>query len=1028
MVTSDDMQSWAYLLAPTFQFLNSAGKPLTEGWMEVYIAGTRDKYYCASDFNGTLHPFQIPLDSLGANIVLADPSQAYDVYVYNKFGSLIMSRYHVFPSHGGGSSVLNITISSEDGTVTVINDGNGNFDLSIKDTVNRLDLIEQAVSGIVNESFGYAIGHAYTVNLDNTINLINDVASGINYTQDMNGFRLNPGHVYQFNYNAKFSCGENDRTCSGKFYLEGPNSIAQEWLFDLDDTYYHSQSFNGSTVLVIPGDLPYYDVKLKYAWDNAYTNPPDIDLNKISIVDVTTLLSTTVSGISGSYTGGDGIFVNNETNIISVDMDYINSHLNIDASEIIASAVNIATAYTDARVTSVSGDLVNLVAEVSASIPTGTVTQVQSDWTETDTSSKAYILNKPNETTLCAGTNISIEVSGTSAIISSSANSDVTMADLISVSGTLNDKIETVSASIPDVSNYATRTEVNTVSGVLEGQIQTVSAAIPDVSSFITSTQASAIVGAVSSVIENDIPDTSDMATKTWVGNQGYLTSVPSQYVTDTEVASAIATAIASVPAQVQADWNESDSSSKAYIQNKPDNYNLVAGNNIGVSVSGTNIIISASGTDLSNYATHSEVSAVSGNLVELVNQVSASVPAAQVNADWTAVSGKAEILNKPQESELVAGPGVSIAASGNNYVISAVVTGSPVLSGYVTEVELETVSGNIVNLIPDISGLATNEDLQIVSGAIPDISGLATKQEVSSVSGILQTEIEVVSGNIPTDYVNLVAGDNIGISVSGTNIVISASGGDLSSYATHSEVSSVSGILEGQIQTVSASIPDVSSFATESQVIAVSGTLQTEVTAISGIVSTLPTAVPGIVAGSGINVSASGNDYIISCTVTGGGETYNAGDYIGISDNTISVTGITDLVAGNAITITSSGNSAIISSTGEAQVQSDWNVTDSNSKAYIKNKPTIPAAQVQSNWNETNTSSKAYIQNKPTIHTYTGASGISISNDVVTLDNPIGLVAVSGIEITVSGTSAIISASGIMNILGDVETALANL
>ena len=915
MVTSDDMQSWAYLLAPTFQFVNSAGKPLTEGWMEVYIAGTRNKYYCASDFSGTLHPFQIPLDSLGANIVLADPSQAYDVYVYNKFGSLIMSRYHVFPSHGGGSGVLNITISSEDGTVTVINDGNGNFDLSIKDTVNRLDLIEQAVSGIVNESLGYAIGHAYTVNLDNTINLINDVASGINYTQDMNGFRLTPGHVYQFNYNAKFSCGENDRTCSGKFYLEGPNSIAQEWLFDLDDTYYHSQSFNGSTVLVIPGDLQYYDLKLKYAWDNDYTNPPDIDLNKISIVDVTTILLN-----NRNYTGASGVLVNDSNYIISVDMDYINEHLDIDATEIIASAVNIATGYTNVTVSAVSGELVDLINEVSASIPDA---QVQSDWTETDTTSKAYILNKPNETTLCAGTNISIEVTGTSAIVSTT--------------------------------NVATINDVSAVSGYLQNEID-------------------------------------------------------------------------NIPAQVQSNWTETNISDPSYIQNKPDNYNLVAGDNIGISVSGTNIVISASGTDLSNYATHSEVSAVSGNLVELVNEVSASVPAAQVNADWTAVSGKAEILNKPQERELVAGPGVSIAASGNNYVISAVVTGSPVLTGYVTEVELETVSGNIVNLIPDISGLATNADLQIVSAAIPDISGLATKQEVSSASGTLNNKIDTVSAAIP-DISNLATKTEVQ-TVANDVQVVSAAIPDVSSYATRTEVNTVSGVLEGQIQTVSAAIPDVSSFATETQVISVSGTLQTEVMAISGIVSTLPTAVPGIVAGSGINVSASGNDYIISCTVTGGGggTTYNAGDYIGISDNTISVTGITDLVAGNAITITASGNSAIISSTGEAQVQSDWNVTDSNSKAYIKNKPTIPAAQVQSNWNETNTSSKAYIQNKPTIHTYTGASGISISSDVVTLDNPIGLVAVSGIDLVVSGTSAILCASGIMTTLGDVETALANL
>ena len=53
----------------------------------------------------------------------------------------------------------------------------------------------------------------------------------------------------------------------------------------------------------------------------------------------------------------------------------------------------------------------------------------------------------------------------------------------------------------------------------------------------------------------------------------------------------------------------------------------------------------------------------------------------------------------------------------------------------------------------------------------------------------------------------------------------------------------------------------------------------------------------------------------------------------------------------------------------GGSQVQSDWSEADSSSKAYIKNKPTIPAAQVQSNWNESDSSSKAYIQNKPTVY-----------------------------------------------------------
>jgi hypothetical protein len=102
MINDLDIVQWEYLLSPEFELINSAGKPLTGGWIEVYLHGTRDKYYCALDFSGTLHPFKIPLDSIGANVVLADPNNAYDVYVYNKFGSLIMSRYNV-KCHGGGS-------------------------------------------------------------------------------------------------------------------------------------------------------------------------------------------------------------------------------------------------------------------------------------------------------------------------------------------------------------------------------------------------------------------------------------------------------------------------------------------------------------------------------------------------------------------------------------------------------------------------------------------------------------------------------------------------------------------------------------------------------------------------------------------------------------------------------------------------------------------------------------------------------------------------------------------------------------
>ena len=140
MINANDEVQWAYLLDPTFELVNTAGKPLTDGYVEVYIHGTRSKYYCAGDFDGTLHPFKIPLDSLGANIVLASPAHAYDVYVYNKFGSLVMSRYNVVPATGDGAVIKDIvTITSEDGTVDVTTSDQTNWDLSIKDTVDRID-------------------------------------------------------------------------------------------------------------------------------------------------------------------------------------------------------------------------------------------------------------------------------------------------------------------------------------------------------------------------------------------------------------------------------------------------------------------------------------------------------------------------------------------------------------------------------------------------------------------------------------------------------------------------------------------------------------------------------------------------------------------------------------------------------------------------------------------------------------------------------------------------------------------------
>lgn len=84
------------------------------------------------------------------------------------------------------------------------------------------------------------------------------------------------------------------------------------------------------------------------------------------------------------------------------------------------------------------------------------------------------------------------------------------------------------------------------------------------------------------------------------------------------------------------------------------------------------------------------------------------------------------------------------------------------------------------------------------------------------------------------------------------------------------------------------------------------------------------------------------------------------------------------------------------------AQVQSDWNQSDTTAVDYIKNKPTIPAAPVQSDWNESNSSSLAYIANKPTIPA------------AITVDTVLD---------TTSGNP--IANSAVATAIGDIETAL---
>lgn len=103
--------SYGYLLAPSFQFVNVNGRPLVGGHIEVFLTNTQTQYITKKDFNGTNNPFKVPLNSKGMAVVIAEDTNAYDVYCYDRFGSLFWSGSNVqIGEGGGGGSELSATL------------------------------------------------------------------------------------------------------------------------------------------------------------------------------------------------------------------------------------------------------------------------------------------------------------------------------------------------------------------------------------------------------------------------------------------------------------------------------------------------------------------------------------------------------------------------------------------------------------------------------------------------------------------------------------------------------------------------------------------------------------------------------------------------------------------------------------------------------------------------------------------------------------------------------------------------------
>ena len=122
-------------------------------------------------------------------------------------------------------------------------------------------------------------------------------------------------------------------------------------------------------------------------------------------------------------------------------------------------------------------------------------------------------------------------------------------------------------------------------------------------------------------------------------------------------------------------------------------------------------------------------------------------------------------------------------------------------------------------------------------------------------------------------------------------------------------------------------------------------------------------------------------------------------------AQNPLSADLLTDGNTNKVFTATEQSKLSGIASGAEVNVQSDWNEADSNSDAYIKNKPTIPAAQVQSDWNQSDNSAVDYIKNKPTIPAAQVNSDWNASSGVAEILNKPTIPTVNDATVTIRQT-----------------------
>lgn len=181
---------------------------------------------------------------------------------------------------------------------------------------------------------------------------------------------------------------------------------------------------------------------------------------------------------------------------------------------------------------------------------------------------------------------------------------------------------------------------------------------------------------------------------------------------------------------------------------------NIIAGNNIRTTVEGDNVIIDAEVTADMSYNNLFDKPSING--VELVGDVTLEVE--QVNADWKATSGKAQILNKPNFSsvaysgnynDIIGTP--SIPSKTSELINDNGFIGEEKLDNYYTKAETDDLVQHEVDLEPVYNRISEVEqkEIQDVQNLTDILQDKVSTDDLNTAVGRLRTKDAELSSEI---------------------------------------------------------------------------------------------------------------------------------------------------------------------------------------------------------------------------------------------------------------------------------------